>query len=512
MIYDNLDELRRNVLTWKDLGLTVVLCHGCFDPLHAGHIDYFTKSKEEGQKLIVSVTSDDYVRKQKGYHKPLYSINKRLGDIDAIKFVDAVIENNADTATELIRLLQPDVYCKGKDSSLFSDRLDEELSIIKEYGGRVSYQDRIGITSTLLTPQKSVAFQRYIENLNPFLYDNIMKCLELIADLKVLVIGETIIDRYTYVNVMEKAPKTGILASKVISSETMAGATVFIAKILSKFVKEVTLITDIGHNTSSMDIESAQLDIGRLGENNIKLRYMQTDKPTIIKHRYLEKDFTEFEHREVLFESVYLDDSPMPTYDEEELRDIIAEEVLSGSYDMIMVSDFGHGLISQEMADWISGFNVYKAFSSQVNESNQGYNFLDKYKAFDYASISGVELRLQERNAFGDLRELIYNVLAKNMIRDACFSVTSGPQGALIGDNEDIVTVPPVSSDVVLDRIGAGDAFFAISALFARVTSDKNIIGIAGNTAGALKVQSVCTSLPIERDAFIRKVRDILGK
>jgi rfaE bifunctional protein nucleotidyltransferase chain/domain len=511
MVYDSLEELCRRVLTWHDLGLRVVLCHGCFDPLHAGHIDYFTKSKLEGDILVVSVTADKYVRQQKGSHKPLFDITKRMSDIDYISIVDVVIESDNDTCKELLRMLQPDVYCKGKDSGIFSDRLDEERAIIEAYGGRIVYQDRLGITSTQLIPQKSLPFQNYISNLDSCLYDNIMKCLELISDMKVLIIGETIIDRYTYVNVMDKAPKTGILGCKVVSSETMSGASVFITKILSKFVKEVMLISDIGRNTSGLDFDPMHFVLNN-SDDNIRYRYMQTDKPTIIKHRYLEKDFTELEHREVLFEACHLDDSPMSNEAEDVLRNMIANEVLTGGYDMVLVSDFGHGFISQAMADWISGFNIYKSIGTQVNESNQGFNFLDKYKGFDYASISGVELRLQERDAYGDIPSLIYKVLARNMIRDSCFSVTAGPQGAYVADNEDIVTVPPVSSDHVLDRIGAGDAFFALSALFARVTSDKNIIGIAGNTAGALKVQNVCTSLPIEKEAFIRKVKEILDK
>ena len=61
MIYNSINDLRSHIFTWKDLGLTTVLCHGCFDPLHAGHIDYFKQSKAEGHKLIVSVIRNPYL-------------------------------------------------------------------------------------------------------------------------------------------------------------------------------------------------------------------------------------------------------------------------------------------------------------------------------------------------------------------------------------------------------------------------------------------------------------------
>ena len=93
----------------------IVLCHGVFDVVHSGHINYLKKAKQLGDILVVSVTSDNYVNKGPG--RPVFNINQRINFLTELKLVDRVYESNDYTAEKIIEKIRPDIYCKGIDYS-----------------------------------------------------------------------------------------------------------------------------------------------------------------------------------------------------------------------------------------------------------------------------------------------------------------------------------------------------------------------------------------------------------
>jgi len=111
----------------------VVFTNGCFDILHAGHVRYLTEAKKQGDVLVIGLNSDESVRKLKGAGRPVNSAADRAEVLAGLRAVDHVVVFAEDTAEELVRQLQPDVYVKGGDYSL--DRLPES-EIVASYGGR----------------------------------------------------------------------------------------------------------------------------------------------------------------------------------------------------------------------------------------------------------------------------------------------------------------------------------------------------------------------------------------
>ena len=111
----------------------VVFTNGCFDILHAGHVRYLTAARELGDILIVGLNSDASVRKLKGEGRPVNPAADRAEVLAGLRAVDHVVVFEEDTAEELVRRLQPDIYVKGGDYSL--DRLPES-AIVAAYGGR----------------------------------------------------------------------------------------------------------------------------------------------------------------------------------------------------------------------------------------------------------------------------------------------------------------------------------------------------------------------------------------
>jgi len=108
-------QAKEQVLEWKSAGHAVVFTNGCFDLLHRGHIDYLTKAKALGTKLIIGLNSDASVFILKGEGRPVQLENDRAVIIDALQVVDGVIIFSEGTPFELIKELKPDILVKGGD-------------------------------------------------------------------------------------------------------------------------------------------------------------------------------------------------------------------------------------------------------------------------------------------------------------------------------------------------------------------------------------------------------------
>ena len=133
MIVEQCDEVQKKLAAEKVQGKTVVFTNGCFDILHAGHVRYLTAARELGDVLIVGLNSDASVRKLKGEGRPVNPATDRAEVLAGLRAVDHVVIFSEDTAEELVRRLQPDIYVKGGDYSV--DRLPES-AIVAAYGGR----------------------------------------------------------------------------------------------------------------------------------------------------------------------------------------------------------------------------------------------------------------------------------------------------------------------------------------------------------------------------------------
>ena len=144
-----LEELEKTLLGLRSKGKKIVLCHGCFDLMHPGHIKYFQAAKKMGDILVVTVTPDEYV--DKGLDRPVFNQSLRADSIAALECVDYVAINKWPTAEETLRLLRPDIYVKGQEFKDLEDKtgkLQKEYEIIQEIGSQVKFTDEIVFSST----------------------------------------------------------------------------------------------------------------------------------------------------------------------------------------------------------------------------------------------------------------------------------------------------------------------------------------------------------------------------
>lgn len=112
----------------------IVFTNGCFDILHAGHIDLLKKAKSLGTKLIVGINSDESVRAIKGSPRPFISENDRAEVLRGLKSVDEVLIFNEPTPQQIIEKIKPDILVKGGDWTV--DQI-VGAEFVKENGGMV---------------------------------------------------------------------------------------------------------------------------------------------------------------------------------------------------------------------------------------------------------------------------------------------------------------------------------------------------------------------------------------
>lgn len=128
----------------RSVGKRIVFTNGCFDVLHAGHVETLKRAKAMGDVLIVGLNSDSSVRRLKGESRPIHSKENRAAVLSALECVDCVVVFDEDTPEWLIQEIRPDVLVKGEDTSEVIGR-----EFVESYGGTVELlQLLLGLSST----------------------------------------------------------------------------------------------------------------------------------------------------------------------------------------------------------------------------------------------------------------------------------------------------------------------------------------------------------------------------
>lgn len=131
----SLDEIKKRANIWRMLNQKIVFTNGCFDILHQGHVDYLTKAKDLGHKLIIGLNTDASVKNQnKSPERPINTEQTRAYILAALGFTDAIVLFDEETPYNLIKAIEPDVLVKGADYK------PEEIvgyDIVKACGGEV---------------------------------------------------------------------------------------------------------------------------------------------------------------------------------------------------------------------------------------------------------------------------------------------------------------------------------------------------------------------------------------
>ena len=129
------DELAEAVRAERAEGRTIAFANGCFDVLHVGHVRYLADAKAQADRLVVAINDDDSVRGLKGIGRPILGAADRAELVGELESVDYVVLFSDPDVNRLLRLLKPDVHCKGTD---YTPETVPERDTVLAYGGRIA--------------------------------------------------------------------------------------------------------------------------------------------------------------------------------------------------------------------------------------------------------------------------------------------------------------------------------------------------------------------------------------
>ncbi len=487
----DLDELAGVLAGLRQQGKTIVHCHGVFDLIHPGHIRHFEAAKREGDVLVVTITQDGFVNKGPG--RPVFNQRLRAESVAALQWVDFVAINRWPSAVEAIALLKPNVYVKGGEyaapESDVTGMIVHEEEAVKAGGGRIHFTNEITFSSTELL---NTHFDVYPDDAQAFLKGfrqrysagEVIKRLDSLRKLKVLVIGETIIDEYHYCQAMGKSPKELLVTTKYLREEVFAGGVLACANHVAGFCEDVHLVTCLGSKNSHEEFVRTHL------KPNVTAQFFhRDDSSTIVKRRYLDHAFLS-----KMFEVCFLDDTAIPSHIEQDMCAYLKSVI--GDYDLVLVADYGHGLMGSDTIGQLCADARFLAVNTQTNSANAGYNLITKYPRADFICIDEPEMRLACHNRVSDLRELMTGTTRKLGSQRAV--VTRGHLGSLTYAAEEGFFEVPVFSSKIVDRVGAGDAYLSVAAPCVASGMPMDLVGFVGNAVGALAVRIVGNRSAVE--------------
>jgi rfaE bifunctional protein nucleotidyltransferase chain/domain len=499
----NLEGLEPLFSALRKEGQKIVHCHGVFDLLHVGHLRYFQEAKAMGDVLVVTLTTDRFVNK--GPHRPAFPEQLRAEVLAGLECVDFVSINPHPTAVEAIRAIKPDVYVKGPDyadkSKDLTGKIHEEEEAVRAVGGRIAFTTGEMFSSTSLINQHMSTLppdvQAYLADFgrrHPVA--EVLDYVEKAKGLKVLLVGEPIIDEYVYCEAIGKSSKEPTMVVKRLSEEKFAGGILAAANHVASFCDEVGVITQLGtENSHEAFIE------GKLRPNIKRIFLHRKNSPTIVKRRLVENYFFL-----KLMEVYEINDAALSPEEDDAVCQALMEHV--PKYDLVIVIDFGHSMLSERARKILRERAKFLAVNAQCNAGNLGHHALSKYLAVDYMTATETEVRIESRDRHGDVKALTQEVYGKLGCKRLI--VTRGKNGCLCCDpQEGLIHIPAVAGKVV-DRIGAGDAFLSVSALLAAQGAPMDVVGFAGNAAGALAVATVANREPIDRVAYFKQIESLL--
>jgi rfaE bifunctional protein kinase chain/domain/rfaE bifunctional protein nucleotidyltransferase chain/domain len=500
---ENLEELAKLLSSSRAEGKRVVLCHGVFDLLHIGHIRHFEQAKQLGDILVVTVTPDKYVNK--GPHRPAFTGNLRAESIAALDCVDYVAINNWPTCVETIKLLKPDVYAKGSDykdaGKDHTGKITDEEAAVKSVGGDIAFTEDITFSSSNLLNKYMPVFPKdvtdYLEGFTiKYPVEDILKYLENARALRVLVIGETIIDEYQYCEPIGMSAKEPILATRYVSTEKFAGGILAVANHVANFCDRVGLLTFLGTEDSQEDFIQEHV-----GNNVEKMFLYKENSPTIVKRRFIESYVLT-----KLFEVYVINDDELSRAENKAFCQRLSAVV--PQYDVVIVADYGHGMMTKDAVEILCNNACFLAVNTQANAGNRGFNTIYKYPRADFVSMAEHEIRLEFRNRKGDLKDMAVTLSEK--IGCGRVIVTRGNRGCLSYDKDEGFFEIPAFTQHVVDRIGAGDALLSLTALCAAQHAPMEIAGFIGNVVGAEAVLTISNKTPIERVSLFKHIVSLL--
>lgn len=438
-------------------GKKIVLCHGVFDLLHLGHINYFKSAKKYGDVLVVSVTNNKFVNKGPG--RPVFNLKQRIQFLSEIKCIDYICVSDDYDAVKVINKLKPHFYCKGPEYSNAQIKSDlnlkrEILETKKNSGKFISIQEQSFSSSNLINlhgiQDLDESCKKFIDEIGAnHKTQKIFSEIEKIKKKKILIIGETIIDKYIFTETVGKSAKEPILIFKKTNEKKFLGGIGYIANLVSSFSSNTKILSFLGEGNDELGFVKKSLN------RNINYKFLTKSKsPTINKLRYVD------DYKKTKIFGIYdINDNFISPKEEKSFIKNLRKELKK--QDIIIVADYGHGLFTKKVRNELFKHKEKIFLNTQINSFNRGFHTLFNYKKVNTLVINESELRYELRDKNSDIDKLAQ--ILKKKINLKNLIITRGKLGAAFySNNKERKFYSPAFAKKLVDAIGAGDTFFAI--------------------------------------------------
>ena len=274
--------------------------------------------------------------------------------------------------------------------------------------------------------------------------------LDAVKHYKVLLVGDSIIDKYCYVTPIGKSIKDPIISTRFEREEEFKGGVWAAAAHLIDFCAVIDVVSGNGTMVNTRFIDQSGM----------------------------RKLFT------------------LHTSTSNSIADQIARPI--SEYDVVIITDFGHGALGSNLIDDLSNEAKFLAVNTQTNSQNYGFNVITKYDRADLVVLDELEARLATHDNHSRLENVILELGFENVI------VTRGSDGTIGYDGK--FYSEPAKADRVIDTLGAGDAVLAIASPFAAAGFHMRDLVKIGNAAGAVKVGILGHQQHVTRAALERQL------
>lgn len=497
-----LDDLVREIDKVRG-SKTIVHCHGVYDLLHPGHINHLNQARKLGDILVVTVTGDGFVNKGPG--RPIISAVDRAEMLAALGIVDYVAISNHGNSVEIISKIRPAFYVKGSDyktpESDITGNIRLEKEAVEHLGGKLHFTDGRTMSSSslinLLNSENETSYAEWLRGFRQkYTAEQLDNWLLSASKLKVLVIGEAILDDYYSCEALGKSSKDPVLAFRKISYERQMGGSLAIARNASGIANRVSVMFRSNKTTRDLDYIRQNLPA------EIQTLSIESEnEPTIVKTRYIDSLTGN-----KVFETYTMNEDLIDQSDKTRTLAKIVNVI--ENFDLVVVADYGHGLLDGDSIEAICKKAKFLAVNTQSNAGNRGFNSISKYKKMSFACLNGAEVSLEIRQRHLTVEALVPELLTRTGANIAM--VTNGAKGVAYADKTNGTGVAPGFATKVNDRVGAGDALFVVSALLLAAGAPTEVAATFGNLAGAISIADLGNRASVDRVTLHRHALALL--
>lgn len=479
---------------------TVIMCHGTFDVVHPGHVRHLLYAKDKADVLVASLTADEHV--EKANFRPYVPEDLRAINLAALEMVDYVIIDRQATPLQNLSIIQPDYFAKGYEYSSdgVNPKTQEEIKVLDIYGGEIIFTpgDIVYSSSALIElAPPSIANEKLITLMEAEGIDfkDLYATLDRFQGIKVHVVGDTIVDSYSYCSMIGGVTKTPTMSVLFQQKIDYAGGAAIVAKHLQAAGADAEFSTVLGNDY----FKDFVLD--DLKKAGVKVQpIIDTTRPTTNKNVIIAEG-----HR--LLKVDTLDNRSISERHVAQLK----EQIASSPVEAVVFSDFRHGIFNRhtipELASAIPT-GTFRAADSQV--ASRWGNIME-FEDFDLITPNEREARFSLGDQDSVVRPLAYELRQRSRCKTLILKL--GDRGIItyrFDSPVDYRAFFAIDSfvDHLVDAVGAGDALLAYSTLAMVATKNEVIASILGCMAAGVECEND-GNWPVEPNAVKEKIHRV---